>query len=329
MKKPIRIKRNILVPTLFLIGIVIFFTVASQGRFLNMKNMKSIIDQSAVVIIGGLGAIFTVAIGGVELSNSGSMAIACLAGGVLAQRLGTEVPSFFLIVVIASLVGLINGLIITKCHVNSFLTTISMLMILRGLFTYIQTYVGLYSNIRGGFVDMLYEPYIEIPVLVILVLFTYYVMEYTKFGKYCKAIGENENMALNVGLPVDKIRILAFTVSGMAAGVAGVFMMSKLGGVTNAFGDNYHMDVMMALFLGGILVTGGISTNVFKLILGAVTLIVLKNGLIMIGLTQTAWSESIRGIAMMVILFVTMKSGERYIKLTSKKQEPANAEPAE
>lgn len=329
MKKAVRIKKNILVPTLFLIGIAVFFSVASGGRFLNMKNMKSIIDQSVVIIIGGLGTIFTVAIGGVELSNSGTMAISCLAGGVLAQYLGVEWPSFFLIILIATAIGLINGLVITKLHVSSFLTTISMLMILRGLFTYIQTFVGLYSNIRNGVIDMLYEPYIEIPVLVVLVLLTHYIMEYTTFGKYCKAIGENENMALNMGLPVDRIRILAFTVSGTAAGAAGVFMMSKLGGVTNAFGDNYHMDVMMALFLGGILVTGGVSTNVFKLILGAVTLIVLKNGLIMIGLTQTAWSESIRGVAMMVILFVTMKSGEGYIKLKSRKQKNMNIEAAE
>lgn len=329
MKKAIRIKKNILVPTLFLIGIAVFFSAASGGRFLNMKNMKSIIDQSVVIIIGGLGTIFTVAIGGVELSNSGTMAIACLAGGVLAQHLGAEAPSFLLIVLIATAIGLVNGLIIAKLHVGSFLTTISMLMILRGLFTYIQTFVGLYSNIRNGIIDRLYEPYIEIPALVILVLFTHYIMEYTTFGKYSKAIGENENMALNMGLPVDRIRILAFTVSGMAAGVAGVFMMSKLGGVTNAFADNYHMDVMMALFLGGILVTGGVSTNVFKLILGAVTLIVLKNGLIMIGLTQTAWSESIRGLAMMVILFVTMKSGEGYIKLKSKTQRNESLESAE
>lgn len=328
MKKAIRIEKNILVPILFLIGIAVFFTVMSDGRFLNVNNMNNIIDQSIVIIIGGLGTIFTVAIGGVELSNSGSMAVACLAGGVLAQKLGMEVPSMILIVIIATLIGLVNGLVITKLHVNSFLTTISMLMILRGLFTYMQTFTGMYSNIRDGAIDVLYEPYIEIPALIVLVLITHYVMEYTKYGKYCKAIGENENMALNVGLPVDKIRILAFTLSGTAAGVAGLFMMSKLGGVTNAFADNYHMDVMMALFLGGILVTGGISTNVFKLVLGAVTLIILKNGLIMIGLTQTAWSESIRGLAMMVILFVTMKSGEGYIKLKTKKQTEAKAESA-
>lgn len=329
MKKAVRIKKNILVPTLFLIGMAVFFTIASGGRFFSINNMKSIIDQSVVIIIGGLGTIFVIAIGGVELSNSGIMAISCLVGGVMAQKLGVEFPSFFPIVLIGAAIGLLNGLVITKLHVNSFLTTISMLMILRGLFTYIQTFVGLYSNIRKGLVDMLYEPYIEIPSLVILVLLAHYVMEYTTFGKYSKAIGENENMALNMGLPVGRVRILAFTVSGAAAGVAGLFMMSKLGGVTNGFADNYHMDVMMALFLGGILVTGGVSTNVFKLILGAVTLIVLKNGLIMIGLTQTAWSESVRGIAMMVILFVTMKSGEGYLKLKSKKQKNENKEAAE
>lgn len=320
MKKTIRIKKNILVPAMFLLGLAVFFTAASAGRFLSINNLNSIIDQSIVIIIGGLGTIFVVAIGGVELSNSGSMAIAALIGGMLAQRLGTEVPSLFVIIVIATAVGIINGLIITKCHVGSFLTTISTMMILRGLFTYIQTFVGIYRNIRGGFIDKLYEPYIEIPVLIILVALTHYVMEYTKFGKYCKAIGENENMTINMGLPVSQIRILCFAVSGFAAGVAGVFMMSKVGGVTNSLGDNYHMDVMMALFLGGILVTGGVSTNVFKLILGAVTLIVLKNGLIMIGLTQTAWSESIRGIAMMVLLFITMKSGEGYLKLKGNKK---------
>ncbi len=319
MKKPIRIKKNVLVPILFLIGICLLFSIASNGKFITVKNFKNIIDQSVVIIIGGLGTIFTAALGGVELSNSGSMAISCLAGGVLAQALGVEAPSIVLIILIATAIGFLNGLTITKLHISSFLTTISMLMILRGLFTYLQTITGLYSNLRGGVFHMLYEPYIQIPVLLILVALAYYLLEYTMFGEYCKAIGENENMALNIGIPVQKIRLLAFTLSGAMAGVAGLFMMSKLGGVTNAFGDNYHMDVMMAMFLGGILVTGGMSTNILKMIIGTLTLCILKNGLIIVGLTATVWSESIRGITMMLILFVTMRSGEGYIKLSPKK----------
>lgn len=318
MKHEVRIKNNILVPVVFLILLIVVFSIASGGTFFSVNNLSNIVDQSMVIIIGGLGTIFATAIGGVELSNSGSMALSTLAAGVLAMKLGTEIPSLFLIIAITTGIGFLVGLVVTKCHVSSFLTTIAVMMILRGLFTFIQKNVGQYS--AGTLIRGLYKTQIEVPVLIILIFISFYVLEYTKFGKYCKAIGENENMAINMGIPVNKVRILAFTASGLATGVASIFMMAKMGGVTNEMGNNYHMDVMMALFLGGILVTGGISTNTFKLVLGAVILVVLKNGLIMVGLTQTVWSQSIRGVAMMVMLFIIMRSGEKYITLNGQKK---------
>ena len=321
MRRPFRMKTDFLVPTLFLVVLFVYFGIASNGRFLSIVNLGGIIDQSISIIIGGLGTIFVIAIGSVELSNSGSLAISALVGGILAQQFGSEPLAVVVIIVLSAFIGLLNGLIVTKLHVTSFLTTISMMMILQGLFTYSQTIVGMYS--AGSFISSFYEPYIEIPILVILIALSFYLMEYTKFGKYCQAIGENENAALNMGIPVDRVKILAFVASGAAAGIAGIFMMAKLGGVTNSMGNNFHMDVMMALFLGGVLVTGGTSARTFKLILGAITLVVLKNGLIMIGLTQTAWSQSVRGIALMLLLFVTMKFGGRVVHIRRLKSTPS------
>ena len=123
------------------------------------------------------------------------------------------------------------------------------------------------------------------PVLVLLTLIFGYLFEYTKLGYYSKAIGENEVKARNSGVPVEKMKILAYVLCGVMAGIAGVFTLSRVGGVDVSMGNFFELEVMLAIFTGGVPVTGGMPTRIFRLFVGALTIGVLVNGLTLYGVS--------------------------------------------
>jgi ribose transport system permease protein len=113
-----------------------------------------------------------------------------------------------------------------------------------------------------------------------------------------------------VGVPVDKVKIIVFVISGLMAGVCAVLTVCRLGGPTNTMGSFYEMKVMMAIFMGGVLVTGGMSTKIYKMLIGAFTIAIIENGLVLYGVSSEL-SEAVQGIALMVILFFVMFITER------------------
>ena len=97
--------------------------------------------------------------------------------------------------------------------------------------------------------------------LIALIVIVWFVFEYTKFGFYCKCIGENERTVHSVGINVKKIRIICFMISGLMAGIIGLVQICRVGGSTSTLCNMLEMKVQMAIFLGGILTTGGFSAK--------------------------------------------------------------------
>ncbi len=311
MKK--RVELNILIPLIIMVLIFVGFTIASGGKMITAYNMKAIIDQSMLVVIGGLGVIFVVAQGGADLSVGTTVALTTVLGCAAADALGQVWVLVPVALVTALLMGALNGFLVGYLKIPSFMCTIAMLIGVRGIVNYIQSFTGVYYASKA--LRSIKEYYVLLPVLAALVLLAYYLLEFSKFGRYSKAIGENESTAISVGVPVKKMKLLAFMFSALMAGIAGIFTIAKLGGTTTTMGSFFEMDVAMAIYLGGVLVTGGASARISKLLMGAFTLSIIKNGLTLVGLTSTEISQTVRGIMLMLILIVTLMFGDRVIVL--------------
>ena len=141
--------------------------------------------------------------------------------------------------------------------------------------------------------------------LIVLIAVVWFVFEYTKFGFYCKCIGENERTVHSVGINVKKIRMICFMISGFMAGVVGFIQICRVGGSTSTLCNMLEMKVQMAIFLGGILTTGGFSAKIYKLIIGSFTIVIIENGLTICGVSS-ALSEAIEGIVLVGILITTV-----------------------
>jgi ribose transport system permease protein len=298
-----------IVPFIAFIAIFAFFAIGSKGNMLSAYNLRMILDQSMITILVGLGVIFVAAQGSIDLSVGVNLAFS----GVLATRiaLAADMPWLLppLAMLFALVVGLIVGGIVSRFKVSSFMITIAMLIGVRGFVNYIQTKIGVEYIPEA--VRVLNLPSVKIPLFLVIVAIMLYLFEFTKVGRYSRAIGENEVTARFVGVPIAKMKIVAFALSGLMSGVGSVFTLVTVGGTTNTMGTFLEMKVAMAIFFGGVLVTGGASAKIYKVLLGSLSITVIINGLALIGKSESQISEMVEGLLLLLILYITILANYR------------------
>jgi ribose transport system permease protein len=305
-----KIDVNVAAIILLFIIILAFFIIMTGGNMVKWFNVKTIIDQTLIFIVAGLGVIFVVAQGSADLSIGTTLGISAVGGAAVAVALGSEWLIFPVAIIIGLLQGFINGFLVAKMKVPSFMATLAFLIGMRGFILYVQSETFGFYHVSGPLLALKNDA-IKYSIVVILVIVFYFVLTHTKFGEYCKAIGENENVAISVGIPVTRVKILAFMLSSVMASCAGFFMMAKVGGTNNTMGFNLEIDVMMGIFLGGVLVSGGYGTKISKLIIGAFILAIIKNGMIVMGSSTTVSTEATEGILLILILLTTLQIKKR------------------
>ena len=291
------------VPFIAFFIIFIFFSVMSQGRLLSAYSLNKLIDQSMVIIIIGCGVIFVVSQGSIDLSVGVNLALSGVVGLWAALALGAPFLLIPFAMIVGIIVGVFNGFVVSKLKVPSFILTIAMLIGVRGVVLLIQSKID--AQYIPVSMQILNNPYVKIPMFAVIVLIMLYLFEFTKAGRYSQAIGENEMVAKFVGVPIVKMKILAFALSGMMAGLASVFSIITIGGTSQQMGSFMEMRVAMAVYLGGVLVSGGKSAKFYKVLLGAFSITIIVNGLAIIGYPETQMSQSVGGILLLLILFIT------------------------
>ena len=301
MKKQSRIQLVDIVRIFILAGIFIIFTVASNGATLSSYNLKLLCTNVVPVIIGSLGCIFVIALGGTDISIGASAALCSSIAAVTSGQTSGWV-AIPVTIILATALGALIGFIVTKFHVGSFMCTLAILIAGRGLLNFMLQQNSIAAPKGISFVTSFG---FTIVLLVALIAIVWFVFEYTKFGFYCKCIGENERTVHSVGINVKKIRIICFMISGLMAGIIGLVQICRVGGSTSTLCNMLEMKVQMAIFLGGILTTGGFSAKIYKLIIGSFTIVVIENGMIILGVSS-ALSEAIEGIILVAILITTV-----------------------
>ena len=310
-----RISFQDVVPFAAFFIIFLFFVIASYNertgtiRMLTAYNLNLILEQSMLTIIAGCGAMFVIAQGSTDLSVGVNLALSGVIATWFALVTGVPVLLFPVALIVGLAVGLFNGVIVSKYKVPSFMVTIAMLMGVRGLVNYIQT--KLQSQRIPESLLFLNSPFIKIGVFLVVVAVMAYVFEFTKTGRYSRAIGENETAAKFVGIPVGRVKLVAFALSGLLSGVAALFSLVTIGSTSQQMGVFLEMRVVMAIYLGGVLVTGGSSAKFYKLILGSLSITIIINGLALISMSDSHISQSVQGVLLLLILILSMVMGNR------------------
>ncbi|NLJ90227.1 MAG: ABC transporter permease [Clostridiales bacterium] len=314
LKKLINAREVSLFIVLILFGIFIQLRNPAFGTPKNINNM--LINYSTTMVLA-IGMMSVLLIGGIDISIGSILAFAGMVSAlVIRDNPDTSVfVAIMIAVIVGGLCGLINGLVIAKGGVPPIIATMGSMNILRGL-TYLvanNEWVAAYQ-INEGFKKFAMSKYLSfglinnlIFIAFVIALVAYCFLKYTRLGRKIYAVGNNAQAAEISGINISRIKILVYTLMGILAGLSGALWVSLYASAQGDMGMGIEMDVIAACVIGGVSLAGG-RGSVVGVLLGAITIAMLGNGLPLIGVSQFSL-DAIKGaiIVLTVILNVLLQ----------------------
>lgn len=273
-------KQNMIILAALVLLILIFS--ALNPNFVTKYNIVSMAQSLAPYAILGLGVTFAIATGGIDLSI-GTVAIAAsvLAGKLFTSEMIPLWATIPVMIAIGTLFGYINGLLIAKLKLPAFIATLGTMMFSRGLSALLVVDPNIFYP-TGTWFNRVFSNANGIPVGLIwvlgLTLLCMYLMYKNRIGRYILSIGSNEEATRLSGISVDKYKIIAYTISGIGAGVAAIFWSASFTTVAAATGNGMELDAIAGVYIGGTSAAGGVA-SVMGTLIGAVMLVVIRSGL--------------------------------------------------
>lgn len=288
-------------PLLGVIFVVALFSILTGGKLLVPSNLEVITSQAFFTMLAGIGAMFVYSHGGIDLSI-GSLQGMCTLVVVLLLRAGCPwLPALLASIGVGLLSGFLTGGLSVWLGISVFITSLCMNFIMRGIVQTVTATAMMYVPPEFVSID---NWGLKAATLVVVLLIGILVFNYTRVGKYEKALGGNARAAELAGVNVRKYRILAHMILGATVGVVGFFAAARAGCVYPASGSGFEMDVLIALVLGGLSLAGGASSKMRCAVIGALTIAVMANGFILLGTPQNA-IEGIKGAIFIVVVAVS------------------------
>jgi len=304
--KRIGLQKIIAIAVLFLIyG---FFAVASP-MFRTTNTLVSIFDASYFVGFLAIGATFVIITGGIDLSIGTVMMCSAIIGGVLYNEVGLPLwISLILMVAVGALFGLINGIMVAKFKMPAFIATLGTMMISTGLGSIISRVRSVSFPLRGsdsGWFRQLFRSGNNFPtgivVLIIFALLAGIVLNKTKLGRYIFAIGSNIEATRLSGVNVIKWQTLAYVISGLFAGIAGIAYAAIYTTILPGSGGGMELDAIAAVVVGGTSLAGGVG-SILGTVVGVFIMAVLRIGLPFIDL-QPHYQTFITGFVVILAVY--------------------------
>jgi len=264
-----------------LLGLIVVFGTMAPTLFLTANNFQVVLQNSAVQCVVAIGMTFVIIIGSIDLSVGSSMALV----GMLAAMASTVVGglAFFLTPLMGAIIGLINGLLFVYGGIPSFVVTLGMLSVARGLTIIVSGGFPVSLPSTGLFTAIGTAPRPFLIVIALAVLASFLLLK-TAFGRYTLAVGGDEEKARMLGLPVDRLKVAVFTLSGALAGLGGGILTAEVGAGSPTMGIGFELTAISAVVIGGTSLTGG-SGSILGTIVGSLVMTTLANGMIILGIS--------------------------------------------
>jgi len=270
-----------------MITIVTLFIVSGilSPQFLTSYNQVILILQTVPLAFLALGASTIILMGSIDLSPGSVMGLTGVISAIMIKSLGIWPPiSIITGILVGTLIGFINGLLVTKGKIFSFVATLATLVAGRGLILILTGGVSItgLSEFRIFSLQILNIP-LMIWLLLLALIIHYLIIRYTTFGLMIYAIGGNEDAARYSGLKVNRVKLMAFTLAGTYYGIAGQLINARLEIAYPWAGWGYELDAIAASVLGGYQLSGGVGNPIGPLF-GSYALTLLSNIFVLLGL---------------------------------------------
>jgi ribose transport system permease protein len=287
-----------------LLVLVVLFSFGNQN-FLSLYNLNTIAGYSAILLMVALGQMNTILIGGIDLSVGGLVSFISVVFITLVKIIGLW--AFPACLMIALLVGFLNGTILTRIKIPSFIATLGTGGILTSLALLISPLPVDLPSTSYGLLDTVNGAWLGIPNLLLLsvagFVFFLVTLRYTATGRRIYYTGSNIKMSWMSGIDIGRTRNLAFVLSGLGAGIAAIMLSCTQYGGDPTSGNVYILQSIAAVVVGGTALTGGTGGPINTLI-GALTLGVMENGMNVVGV-DAYFQQSILGLVIIISVALT------------------------
>ncbi|PQZ86444.1 sugar ABC transporter permease [Arthrobacter sp. MYb227] len=276
------LRRNMgLILALILLGAVGVFTAGD--RFADSNNMMTIVRLAAVTGVVSIGATFVITIAGIDLSVGAILALSAVWASTLSGQVFAEnthwIFMVFTAMLIGTLAGLVNGILIAYGKVVAFITTLAMMAAARGLAEIISDKKTQIITV-DGFLETIGGDLLGIPVIVLIFIAVslggWVLLNRTTFGRRTFAIGGNPEAARLAGVKVERHTMMIYALAGLCAGIGAVMLMARTTTGSATHGTGLELDVIAAVVIGGTLLTGG-RGSIFGTVLGVLIFSTLTN----------------------------------------------------
>lgn len=311
-KKKMRVSLNKNKPLIVLFLIIAIMTVASPV-FLTPGNLLTVLLQTSYNAILAVGISFTILIGGIDLSIGSVLAFSSAIGALLLTQGWPLFAVLLLILALGTLLGFLNGLLVSYGRLQAFIATLGTMSLWRGL-TLVITQARPISIRKAPAADafcfigsgsVLGVP-VPVWIMVLVFLLAYVILRHRRIGRYLYAIGCNEEAALYSGIQTQKVKLFAFSISGLLASLAGIIVTARLSSATPTAGTAYEMDAIAAAVLGGVSMAGG-KGNIRGIAVGALIIGILSNALNLLNI-GSYYQGVVKGIV--ILIAVLLDRGE-------------------
>jgi ribose transport system permease protein len=298
--------------------VVIFLSlVVVSPSFASFANIVNVLRITSLTLMMALGVALCMLVGGIDLSIGATIALTSVLFGRFFQE-GQSTGSMLLgiagMLLVSSLIGLANGASIAFLRLPPFLATFGIQQIVRGL-AYLLTSGLVYSNfteefrfIGGGEVFGLPMPIIIASFLLAIISFT---LNKTTFGYRIYAVGSNREAARYSGIHVNRTLIMTYVLSSLIAGIAGIVYTSRLNAAEPTIGTEFAQTAIAAAAIGGISFRGG-SGNVLGIIIGALILTLISNGMTLLGIDSN-WQVGFSGLVIILAVLADRNASIRKV----------------
>jgi len=260
-----------------LIVLVVVISLFSP-RFLTWINIYNLMAQMSVNLIVAAGMTVVMISGEFDISVGSVVALTAAVSAALMIQIGI-VPAVLISMLIGPLLGVFNGIIITKGRIPSFITTLGTLMIARSL-AFVTTGGRVISNLPDSFKVIGQGQTLGIPNPFIIAIACYAIgwvmMTRTAFGKKIYAVGANRTVAMLSGIRADRVKIACLVVVGLAASFAGNILLSRIGAIQADTARGLEFEVIAGVVIGGTSLYGG-QGNILRTIIGVVIIALIRN----------------------------------------------------
>lgn len=297
-----------LIPIVLLLVICIGFNIATGGKFGDARNIKVIINQTVTVATVATGAVFIFGTGNISIALGATTALTAAISAIIYQKTESVVLMITSAIAIAVAIMLVTSVLSTLLKVTVMFVSIVMMVLFQAI---LQTILGAGTiSLPYSMTSSLVQGNFQYITFVLYFITCGIIFHCTGIGRSIRFLGSNRFCAEQSGIYMNKYLMIAFAISGIGIGLASVMTMTRTGTIGVSTASGLNMDVVLAIVLGGMSVFGGTRSHIYAGVLGSLTVTILNNGLLMVGISPTIL-QLVRGIFFLTLIFAGQKRPDR------------------